>query len=78
VLSTIANTVLDIMVHLGDIAIYAEGSTPARTRLYQMGINANREEIDELLDIYGYDEGTWTEFKSGKNYSAFLVKRKKK
>ncbi|MVT12105.1 DUF6934 family protein [Chitinophaga tropicalis] len=78
VLSTVANTVVDIMAHLGNIAVYAEGSTPARTRLYQMGINANRKEIEELFDIYGCDDAIWKKFESGKNYNAFLVTRKKR
>lgn len=78
ILFTVANTVVDIMAHLGNIAVYAEGSTPVRTRLYQMGINANRVEIEELFDIYAYNEGIWSKFESGKNYSAFLVTRKKK
>ncbi|WP_110054254.1 hypothetical protein [Chitinophaga sp. S165] len=77
VLSTVANTVLDIMTHIGDIAVYAKGSTPARTRLYQMGINAAREEIEDFFDVYGYDDGIWRKFESGKNYGAFLVIRKK-
>jgi hypothetical protein len=77
ILSTVANTVIDIMSHLDGIVVYAEGSTPVRTRLYQIGINANKKEIEELFDIYANDNGTWRKFETGKNYSAFLVTKKK-
>jgi hypothetical protein len=36
VLATVANTVNDFCNHYGDHFIYAKGSTPVRTRLYQM------------------------------------------
>ena len=60
-----------------EIAIYAEGNTPAHKRLYQMAINTNKEEIEEILNIYGYIEKKWQPFESGKNYEAFLVTWKK-
>ncbi|OMP75506.1 hypothetical protein [[Flexibacter] sp. ATCC 35208] len=77
ILATVASTVIDMVAVMEDIAIYAEGSTPARTRLYQIAINANREEIEEVLNIYGYIDENWQRFESGKNYEAFLVTRKK-
>lgn len=77
ILVTVAHTIIDFMDKMGDVAVCAQGSTPARTRLYQMGINANIEEIALLFDVYGYADRSWSRFKSGKNYSAFLVTRKK-
>lgn len=77
ILATVASTAMDIMDHFGDIAIYAEGSTPVRTRLYQMGINANKEEIESLFDIYGDLNNKWQRIESGKNYRAFLLTRKR-
>jgi hypothetical protein len=76
ILATVANTAMDIMDHYDGIAIYAEGSTPARTRLYQMGINANKEEIESMFDIYGDLNNKWQKVESGKNYRAFLLTRK--
>lgn len=77
ILATVASTVIDMVCVMKEIAIYAEGSTPARTRLYQMAINTNKEEIEGILDIYGYKDEKWQLFESGKNYEAFLVTRKK-
>jgi hypothetical protein len=76
VLVTVAHTAVDVMNHFGEIVIYAEGSTPARTRLYQMGINANKEEIESMFDIYGVLNNKWSKVESGKNYQAFLLTKK--
>lgn len=32
--------------------VYAKGSTPARTRLYQIGIISNWDQIEPLLEVY--------------------------
>lgn len=77
ILATVASSAIEIMDHFGEIAIYAEGSTPARTRLYQMGINANKEEIESMFDIYGDINNQWHKIESGKNYRAFLLTKKK-
>ena len=77
VLATVANSVLEITNHYLSIAVHATGSTPSRTRLYQMGINANKEEIETLFDIKGLTSSGWEKFEKGGNYSAFLVTRKK-
>ncbi|RFM33705.1 DUF6934 family protein [Chitinophaga silvisoli] len=76
ILATVASTVLDIMERLGNVVIYAEGATPARTRLYQMRINANKADIDSHLDILGKSKTGWEDFRPGVNYSAFVAKKK--
>ena len=77
ILATIASAVLDFTKLFPDIMVYAKGSTDARTRLYQMGIAANLEEIQSLLTVYGFTNNTWSEFEKNINYDAFLVLRKK-
>ena len=77
VLATVANTVLDFTKTHPDALIFAQGSTPARTRLYQMGIGNFFDEIGALLLVIGYYNGDWQPFEKGKNYQAFLIKRKK-
>lgn len=74
--ATVAATVLVFTKHFPDVMVYAQGSTPARTRLYQMGIAANWVEIGNLLQVYGFTQGKWFEFQSDTNYDAFLVIRK--
>lgn len=76
VLATVASIVLDITDRFGNVAVYAEGSTATRTRLYQMGINAFKNEIEARFSVKGLTTSGWEKFKSGVNYSAFLVTRK--
>ena len=59
ILATVAATAFTFTEHFPDIMIYAQGSTAARTRLYQMSIMANWEQIEPLLDVYGYIDGKW-------------------
>lgn len=72
ILSTVASTVLAFVEKYGNLPVYAEGNTPAKTRFYQMSINAYWPEIDQLFSVYGFLKGEWLEFKPGVNYEAFL------
>jgi hypothetical protein len=77
VLATIAVIVLEFTLHFPDIMVYAKGSTPARTRLYQMGIMANWDEIERYMHVYGFAAGSWERFRKHTSYEAFIVIRKK-
>jgi len=77
VLATVAATVLAFTQHFPDVMVYAKGSTQSRTRLYQMGIVANWDEIEPLLEVFGFANGQWERFSKNVNYEAFLVLRKK-
>jgi hypothetical protein len=77
ILATIAATVLEFTRHFPDVIVYAKGSTPAGTRLYQIGISANWSDIEPLLHVFGYEQNKgWESFRKNVNYQAFLVKRK--
>ena len=76
VLTTVAFTALDFTGNFPEAAIFIEGSTPARTRLYQMGIAANLVEVNEHFIIRGFADQLWEVFQVGRNYEAFLVSRK--
>ncbi|MFL5744484.1 MAG: DUF6934 family protein, partial [Niastella sp.] len=52
VLATVARAVISFTNLYPKAIIYAEGSTPSRTRRYQMGINKFWKEI--VLDFYVY------------------------
>ncbi len=77
ILATVAASALDFTDHFPKCKIYAEGSTLSRTRLYQIGIATNFEEISTLFEVEGWksDEG-WVTFSKGENYTAFLVTRR--
>ena len=76
VLATVANTVIDFSDHYGNHFIYAAGSTPARTRLYQIGLNRILDEIRTNFDIYGIVNEEIYPMQMNVNYEAFLIKRK--
>jgi hypothetical protein len=78
ILFTVGHTVLEFVSHFPNTNILIAGSTNSRTRLYQMAINQNIKEIDKLFDIDALKNGHWEKFKAGKNFEAFLVKRKNK
>jgi hypothetical protein len=74
VLATVAATVLDFTKRFPDAIIYAKGSTLARTRLYQIGIAANWDEIDSVLYVYGYEKDRgWEPFRKNVSYGGFLI-----
>jgi hypothetical protein len=76
VLATIAAVIILFTDRFPDMLIYAQGSTSARTRLYQMGIVEHWQEIDKLVYVYGYKDYEWQPFRKGVNFEAFLVRRK--
>jgi hypothetical protein len=78
VLATVALTALEFFKHFPDAIVYIEGSTPSRTRLYQMEISAHLMEIYAFFDIYGLKNGKFEKFRTGTNYEAFLIQLNKK
>lgn len=76
ILTTVAFTALNFIRHFPDARIFIEGSTPARTRLYQMGIAANLVEINNTFEIHGFREKHWELFRAGRNYRAFFARKK--
>jgi hypothetical protein len=76
VLATVAYTALLFTGQFPTARLFAEGSTPARTRLYQMGIADNLLEINEKFEINGFINEQWEIFQIGRNYEAFLITRK--
>jgi hypothetical protein len=77
VLATVAQTAIHFSDRHPGALIFAEGSTPARTRLYQIGISSFWSDISTFFIIYGLKEdGNWELFNRNTNYTAFLATRK--
>lgn len=53
--------------------IFLTGSTPARTRLYQVLINTNLDIINSKFEVKGYRDGRWHQFEKNVNYESFTV-----
>jgi hypothetical protein len=75
VLSTLANIIHNFIIVYPNAKVLIRGTTPSRTRLYQMGINKYCEQIQSALNIWGQRNGKWEPFKRGENYDAFLGER---
>ncbi|HCL06619.1 MAG TPA: hypothetical protein DHW64_11970 [Chitinophagaceae bacterium] len=75
-LNTVALTVLDFFEAHPDSVFIARGSTPSRTRLYQMGINKNLDIITTRLDVFGFNQYKWEKFQSNINYESFYVTKR--
>jgi hypothetical protein len=76
VLATVANTIHAFIGRYGNHFIFAKGSTPSRTRLYQMSIARLMDEINMDFDVFGIIGDKISRFKTNVNYEAFLIKRK--
>lgn len=77
ILATVALTIIEFSDQYPMMPVYVQGSTPARTRTYQMGINRHFEEIEHLFYVFGLVENSgWHPFTIGTNYSAFLILKK--
>ena len=77
VLSTVSAIVLEFTSRHPEAMVFATGSTPARTRLYRMGLNSNWQEVSATFDVFGLRDSVWESFRRGVEYEAFYVKRKK-
>jgi hypothetical protein len=67
VLNTVASTAIVFTDQFPNARLFVEGSTFARTRLYQMGIAHNLLEIKELFEIKGFKDEQWEIFQQGRN-----------
>ncbi|MDX2196801.1 MAG: hypothetical protein NW207_10315 [Cytophagales bacterium] len=76
VLATVVGAVYAFCDKNPNAWIFATGSTPSRTRLYQIGIAKYYQDINEEFEIYGEIGEVWELFEHGKNYTAFLAKKK--
>ena len=75
ILVTVAVIICDFANEYRDATIFIKGSTPARTRWYQMNINAFRKEIGLIMNVLGYRNNKWEPFQKGFNYEAFMGNR---
>ena len=76
VLLTVAAIVETFTEQHPDAVIFVTGGTPARTRLYQMGIARNLPEIQADFVIEGLTAAGWEDFQVGIPYHAFLIRRR--
>lgn len=76
VLATVVGAVYTFCQQYPNAIVYATGSTPARTRLYQMGLNRFLPAIVERVDLYGQQGDDWEVFQKEVSYTAFAARLK--
>ncbi|MES2772981.1 MAG: hypothetical protein V4722_02265 [Bacteroidota bacterium] len=76
ILATVVSALYSFSEHYPAAWVYATGSTKSRTRLYRMGINKYIEFVNADFELFGQISGGWELFKEGRDYEAFIVKRK--
>jgi hypothetical protein len=76
ILATVAAAIVKFTDKNPETLIFAQGSTPSRTRYYIMGISSKIEEIRDFFEIWGYLDDRWEQFQRNKRYTALLAKRK--
>lgn len=76
IMGTVGSIIYDFTNIFPKALIFIQGSTPARTRLYQVNLNKHCERIDPLYEIWGLLKKEWVPFQKGINYEAFIGYRK--
>lgn len=76
VFATVATTVVNFLEKFPDALVFFEGSTSSRTRLYQIELGRNLMEINQNFELFGYANNHWETFERGRQYEAFLIKKR--
>ncbi|MCE7063270.1 DUF6934 family protein [Dyadobacter sp. CY343] len=88
ILATVGRIALDFLDEYCPCDVFAVGSTPGRTRKYQMGISHHISNLTEKYRVLGFLASTedvfdyldskesWREIEQGVNYKAFLITSK--
>ena len=77
VLATVASTLHEFFNEYPNAIVYSKGSSPSRTRLYQINILKYLNEIVSEFEVFGELEDNIERFKKGVNYLGFYVVRHK-
>ncbi|MDR6804310.1 hypothetical protein J2Y45_001579 [Dyadobacter sp. BE34] len=76
ILSTVAKVIAFFLVDHPQAAIFIEGTTAARVRLYQMAIVRELDDLGKYFDIHGFDGSDMEIFQPGRNYLSFTISLK--
>jgi hypothetical protein len=76
VLATVLKTINSFLDTQPDKAIYFEGSSPARTRLYQIAIAKVYDYDESEFLIFGRKDEIWLAFEPNVSFEGFLIRKK--
>ena len=75
VLATVIGILRDFLNENPHSTVFIEGSTPIRTRLYQIAINTYFEEFSKEFLILGNNQNSSEPFQKNTKYESFFIKR---
>ena len=75
VLATVVEIMRFFLSENSGARIFLTGSTPARTRLYQIIINTNLDIINADFIVTGFRNGHWSSFEKNVGYESFMVSK---
>jgi hypothetical protein len=76
VLSTVAKAIAFFLSDYPEASIIIEGTTPIRTRLFQIAISRELDDLGTYFDIRGLDGTKLEIFQPGKTYQGFVISLK--
>lgn len=76
VMSTVIHCLLRFLDHYPAAAVYIEGNSPSRNRLYRAIISREFPKVKDFLEIYGMGHGDIEPFRLETPYDSFLIKRR--
>lgn len=77
ILATVIQTLMVFLAYHPEGNVFFTGSTPTRTRLYQIVLNKEIDKVDSTLKVLGLYEDNLEPFEPNKNYEGFVVSKKK-
>jgi hypothetical protein len=75
IFATVIAIIQQFLLSFPDAGIFLTGSTNSRTRLSQIIINMNLEDLQEDFEIYGFRNERWERFRKNIRYESFLVSK---
>ncbi len=75
ILQSVTESILEFLNGRQEALVLIQGSTPARTRLFQMWIRGIHDQYREDISIEGWFRNRWYEFQKDMQFEAFLIKK---
>ncbi|MCF2520551.1 DUF6934 family protein [Dyadobacter sp. CY351] len=76
VLATVIRILLEFLDTHKNKAVYFQGSTPSRTRMYQIILRKEKPNWETSLIVYGIFDGEIMPYETDFKFDAFIVKQK--
>lgn len=77
ILATVIQIIIAFFEQYPDSVVAFTGSTPSRTRLYQIALARELHLINERFDVKGLNENGFENFRSNQIYDGFVISLKK-